>query len=476
MGQNKALSYGQTLFTLISILSMAGCFSRGGVSTIVVQKVATRQADGKVKLVWPRPAQVNSLKARPGIKKVTLHWAHDPKADTYTVIRAETPTGPWLVRALVRNPVTTYTDRAVKKDVAYYYSVRAANRGSKSSFGRLAKVSPPVAPPKAGSFTPIKVLAHARTLKSIRVAWKHAPQPHTGYQVERCQGKPKVCKIVATLSADAVFFDDPDVRRAAAYTYRVKFRDRVPQAYSAEAEAKVIAGRLPPLGAMALLPGGCFTMGDESETSNLDERPAHKVCLRQFLMDVYEVTNRQYAMCVGAGRCLPPRSEEDAPPGGHYRQAARARHPVVNVSWMQARAYCAYVNKRLPTEAEWEFAARGGVQGGSFYWGGEPDCLYANISLSGTKCQLDSTPVGRYPPNDYGIYDIIGNAWEWVFDWYSSGFYAKSPRVSPIGPRSGSRRVRRGGSWSSIYADDAFENRAILAREASSRTGFRCAR
>ena len=178
------------------------------------------------------------------------------------------------------------------------------------------------------------------------------------------------------------------------------------------------------------------------------ERPVHRVALEKYWISKYLVTNVQYKQFVNnTGHRIPfvddPRAATDNwdiqrrtyPPG-------RGQHPVVLVSWHDASAYCAWAGGRLPTEAEWECAARGGLEGQLYPWGNEIEPSHANYdNRNGT------TPVGSYVPNAYGLYDVAGNAWEWVSDWYDPKYYRTSPLTNPAGPPQGATRVLRGGAW-----------------------------
>jgi iron(II)-dependent oxidoreductase len=186
---------------------------------------------------------------------------------------------------------------------------------------------------------------------------------------------------------------------------------------------------------MVLIQGGPFVMGGEFD----EERPRHRAAVDAFRIDRFEVTNAQFAEYLQATGAPEPKywnKSERFHSGEKFPQ-----HPVVGVSWFEAKAFCEWKGKRLPTEAEWEKAARGGHEGWSFPWGNVPDRSRANFEGQGTM------PVGSFAPNDYGLYDMAGNVWEWVSDWFDQQFYAKSPEGNPDGPTGGTEKVLRGGSW-----------------------------
>jgi formylglycine-generating enzyme len=187
------------------------------------------------------------------------------------------------------------------------------------------------------------------------------------------------------------------------------------------------------------IPPGPFIMGDDE--GRPDERPAHRVEVSVFRMAVLPVTNEQYAAYLQATGAEPPRFWED-PAFNHPRQ------PVVGVSWFEVVAFCEWLSGverqtyRIPTEAEWEKAARGGVEGAKYPWGAE------SFDGSDGRFSQDATwQVGAAQPNGYGLVDIGFNIHEWCSDWYDPGYYAVSPERDPLGPPSGERRASRGGAW-----------------------------
>jgi formylglycine-generating enzyme required for sulfatase activity len=192
---------------------------------------------------------------------------------------------------------------------------------------------------------------------------------------------------------------------------------------------------------MRRIPEGWFTMGCDAGRD--DEKPAHRVWVDAFELATFQTTNAEYACFLHDTRHPAPLLWDDP----NFNNPEK---PVVAVSWFDALAYCKWLSRtygkqyRLPTEAEWERAARGGVEGETFPWGNcAPEALpdYASRWKSGPE------PVGSYAPNPYGLYNLGDNVHEWCADWYDAGYYAVSPERNPQGPLSGSRRASRGGSW-----------------------------
>jgi sulfatase modifying factor 1 len=296
---------------------------------------------------------------------------------------------------------------------------------------------------------------------------------------------------------------------------------------------------------MVWIPGGTFPMGNDKATQDhFEERPAHEVALKGFWMDVTEVTNAQFkaftdatGYLTDAEKDLDPRQFPNSPPeylkggslifkhvagvdpkacgagnlpwwkftaGATWRSPEgpgssirdRMDHPVVCVTYKDAKAYALWAGKRLPTEAEWEFAARGGLSGKPYVWGDEerPDgkfmCNHWQGKFPETDLGLDghvsTSKVKSYPPNGFGLYDVAGNVWEMCEDWYGKDYYARSPKDAPAGPPAGEdpentgygQHVIRGGSW---LCDEGYCFRFRVASRqgldtltSTNHAGFRC--
>lgn len=275
---------------------------------------------------------------------------------------------------------------------------------------------------------------------------------------------------------------------------------------------------------MVRLAGGPFLMGtDDQDGYPADgEGPVHRVTLTPFWIDLDAVTNAEFGEFVRVteyvtaaqtfgwsfvfGGLLPDDFPETRgvaaapwwrqvhgadwshPEGPQSDLEGRADHPVVHVAWDDARAYCAWAGTRLPTEAEWEFAARGGLERQRYPWGPELEpggehrmnVWQGTFPAENTRADgwYGTAPVGAFPPNGYGLHNVTGNVWEWCSDWFGPEYYASSPDRDPTGPPSGTHRVMRGGSY---LCHDSYCNRyRVAARSgntADSSTGnlgFRC--
>jgi formylglycine-generating enzyme len=218
---------------------------------------------------------------------------------------------------------------------------------------------------------------------------------------------------------------------------------------------------------MVLIPAGDFVMGKNS-TNPTDWQPEHKLFIDSFYMDKFEVTNRQYYdFCMKTSYPLP-----------EFWGEARFKcsldypdNPVIGVTYFDAVKYATWAGKRLPTEAEWEYAARGGLTGKNYPWGDELDTTKVNCS----KRYKGTVKVGTFSPNGFGLYDMSGNAWEWTSDYYGDDYYTTSTAENPTGPARGRFKVIRGGSWhSGPMCNQVFYRNGLSPSWVDFGVGFRC--
>lgn len=222
---------------------------------------------------------------------------------------------------------------------------------------------------------------------------------------------------------------------------------------------------------MVFVPAGEFTMGSDLMPN---EKPIHTVALDAFRIDTFETTNALYQKCVAAQECRRPLDgNSGGDPGDYYGNPAFDQFPVNLVAWDDAGQYCRWAGKRLPTEAEWEKAARG-TDARIFPWGNTFDPDRANSALN---YGLVTTAVGSHPSgaSPYGAQDMAGNVWEWAADWYDETYYAHSPQANPSGPLTGTMRIVRGGGYGGYDAGlRSSQRRDLVPDEHESYIGFRC--
>jgi formylglycine-generating enzyme len=194
----------------------------------------------------------------------------------------------------------------------------------------------------------------------------------------------------------------------------------------------------------ALIPSGTFLMG--SEEGQDEERPVHRVYVDAFEMGVFQVRNCDFAIFLQA-------TGQPEPPHWNDPDLNHSNQPFVGVSWLEANNYCDWLSGlsgrryRLPTEAEWERAARGGYDGSTYPWRDEPPCQCTEYVRRWTGQITGPLPVGEGTPNPYGLRDVSENVHEWCADWYDRNYYARSSQRNPQGPATGERRASRGGAW-----------------------------
>ncbi len=239
---------------------------------------------------------------------------------------------------------------------------------------------------------------------------------------------------------------------------------------------------------MVYVPQGEFTMGIEG---HYDLWPVHKVTLDSYWIDQTEVTNAMYAKCVSDGVCEEPSDKSSSTRPSYFGNSEFDDYPVIYVDWKMANTYCEWRGDKLPTEAQWEKAARG-TDGRTYPWGEIIDCSFTNYRWTSPDyrfwennhdCIGDTTKVGSYEngKSPYGLYDMVGNVAEWVADWYPDGdtYNQNSPSLNPLGPNTGTFRMARGGSWFESSSDmfpismDSITQSTFYTGDD---VGFRCAR
>lgn len=304
---------------------------------------------------------------------------------------------------------------------------------------------------------------------------------------------PAVLLMIFFLSTSGKFFDI-DYSKAVIINSQIEYNDYIvnhPESdfiENAKKGLETVESLQAPEG-MVLVEGGTFKMGQPDPNiggnnwSN-DEQPVHDVTLSSFYMDIYEVTNEQFCKFInengnkteGDGKWIDV-GDEDCKivkkDDKFILVPGYEKHPVLELSWYGAQAYAKWVGKRLPTEAEWEYAARGGNKSQSYKFAGSNSS--DEVAWFSGNSNNDTHQVGTKNPNELGIYDMSGNVWEWCIDWFQEDYYKRSAKTNPQGPESGKYRVLRGGAWVSIEQQIKTTSRDFGFRnDAFNLNGFRC--
>ena len=431
--------------------------------------------------------------------QINVSWQdNSSQEDGFKIERKTGAGGTYAQVGTVGANSTGYQDAGLTCETDYYYRVRSYNAMGSSGYTGEVDAATGVCPA-----APTNLQATTVSASRIDLAWSDNSSDESGFLVERKRGAGGVYRLIYTTTANATGWSNPGLngdQTGETYYYRVSaYYPGGNSAYSNEVTAAVPAGAPPETG-MVSIPADCFLMGDSLNVGLANERPVHTVCVSAFQMDIYEVTNAKYQACEDGvfydGSCKRPGdtasvSGERSP---YYGNSEYDLYPVIYVTWSQADKYCEFAGKRLPTEAEWEFAARGGLSGKKYPWGDDdPVCTPGAINgaqygscFAPGKNYHDTAPVGYFAPNGFGLYDMAGNVREWVNDWYDSGYYSLSPvndPPGPAGPGYPSYRVLRGGSFYLNMDDSRVSARDVDLDDPnnpyygqSPTSGFRCAK
>ena len=309
--------------------------------------------------------------------------------------------------------------------------------------------------------------------KKMKLSQVRAWQPGEVLELDRLCGEAFTVRIndVPFAEGETVVVGETMALRLTRMVAPPQEDDEPPSGYGPEEEEQIelVMAEDDPRRKMKFIPPGPFVMGGRDEESPSNERPSHTVHLSAFFIDPFPVTNLDYLEFVRATGREPPRHWlKDKVPAGI------GRHPVVNVSWEDAAAYAEWAGKRLPTEAEWEKAARG-TDERNYPWG--------NRFVEGERCNSNNmigttTPVDEFPygKSYYGLYDMAGNVYEWCQDYYDEEYYRTSPPANPKGPEGGQERVIRGGSFSETRSGVRCTHRASASEtQTRDNIGFRLA-
>ena len=327
--------------------------------------------------------------------------------------------------------------------------------------------------------SPSGLSAYAVSQSQINLSWIDNSSNENGFKIERKTGSGGSYSLINTTSSNTTSYSNTGLSANTTYYYRVyAYNSNGNSGYSNEVNATTQSSAL--LIQWASISAGCLNMGDAFSEGSADELPVHNVCLSSFQISKYEVTNSQYKACVDAAVCSAPSNNSSDSRTSYYGNTDYDNYPVIYVNWNQASSYCAWVSGRLPTEAEWEFAARGGLADKRHPWGdSDLTCTFgASNGAQYSSCSPnDTVSVGSFGSNGYGLYDMTGNVSEWIHDWYSSGYYSSSPTNDPQGPSSGSYRVIRGGDYGMFAAELRVSCRDYFDPVSSYHYfGFRCAK
>ena len=389
--------------------------------------------------------------------QITVTWQDNASNEEGQRIVMKTGSSDWGNTLVLNVNQTSQTFNNLTPQTTYYFKVMAYN-----SYGPSAWSGETFATTLYLPTAPSNLQSVAISSSRIDLSWTDNSTTEEGFKIERKQGASGNYSEITTIPTDINTYSDTGLSHSTDYYYRVRaYSSSGNSSYSNEANRSTLTYQIPPN--MVLISAGEFQMGDNLD-SMLNALPIHTVTIDAFYINLYEVTFDEYdTFCDATGRAKPSDNGW-----------GRGTRPAIRLSWYDAVAYCNWRSEqaglekcydgsnniditkqgyRMPTEAEWEKAARGGLIGKRYPWGNSLDGIRANYYNGGDGYDNLTAPVGTYPANGYGLYDMAGNACEWCNDWYQDNYYNSSSSTNPTGAASGTYRVIRGGAWGFDYGD-----------------------
>jgi formylglycine-generating enzyme required for sulfatase activity len=430
---------------------------QGSKSGITVQAGQTYEAGAIVMTALAAaPAMPTGLKATAiSSSQINLSWTDITGETGYKIERKTGTSGTYAQIAAPVANVTTYSDTSsLAAGTTCFYQIRATNSAGDSAYANAVSVM--TTEMATGLAAPTFLVATAVSSSQINLSWQDKSDNETAFKIERKIGSNGTYALLNTTPENVPSYSDTGLTTGVTYYYRVQAFSSgildtgyislgVVSSYSNEASATPSnasggATITDPITGMVLvtIPGGTFTMGDTFGDGYGDEKPTHQVTVSSFSIGKYEVTQGQWQAVMGSNPS--------------YFSSCGSTCPVENVSWNDIQTFITKLNQqsgkkyRLPTEAEWEYAARSGAQDQKYSGTNDVNVL-GNYAWYWDNSNSTTHLVGQKQANSFGLYDMSGNVWEWVNDWYSSTYYTSAAQTNPTGPTTGSYRVFRGGSW-----------------------------